>query len=177
MRNPANPAFAAIITPIDRLTEAANVLAALSLLGIFILIACEILLRNLAGYSLPFAWDVAAYLMATSFMLAGASALKSGSHVRVTAIGEALSSTGARRLDMVACLVGLVICIALSVALTDMAILSALRGSTSSSVIRIPLVYPQSALAIGAIILNLQMLAQFLRLLRGETLSTGPGLE
>ncbi|WP_323690465.1 hypothetical protein [Rhizobium sp. AN95] len=55
--------------------------------------------------------------------------------------------------------------------------LSALRGSTSSSVIRIPLVYPQSALAIGAIILNLQMLAQFLRLLRGETLSTGPGLE
>lgn len=78
---------------------------------------------------------------------------------------------------MVACLVGLVICIALSVALTDMTILSALRGSTSSSVTRIPLVYPQSALAIGAIILNLQMLAQFLRLLRGETLSTGPGLE
>ncbi|NWJ27436.1 TRAP transporter small permease [Rhizobium sp. RM] len=177
MHRPPNPAFNAIIDPIDRLTEVGNTLAAISLLGIFTLIACEIFLRNGVGYSLPFAWDVAAYLMAASFLLAGASALKSGSHVRVTAIGEMLSSSGARWLDVVACLVGLAICVALSIALTDMAFLSFQRGSTSSSVIRIPLVYPQVALAAGAIIMNLQMLAQLLRLLRGETLSTGPGLE
>ncbi|WP_332302966.1 TRAP transporter small permease subunit [Rhizobium sp. GR12] len=177
MHTQSNPAFNAIINPIDRLTEAANTLSALSLLGIFILITCEIILRNGVGYSLPFAWDVAAYLMAASFLLAAASALKSGSHVRVTAIGESLSPSGARWLDVAACLIGLVICAALSLALTDMAILFWQRGSTSSSVIRVPLIYPQVFLSAGAIILNLQMLAQLLRLLRGETLSTGPGLE
>ncbi|MCX8998375.1 TRAP transporter small permease [Rhizobiaceae bacterium BDR2-2] len=177
MNSPTDPAFSGIITVIDRLTGFGNILAALSLFLIFLIIACEIFLRNLVGYSLSFSWDVAAYLMAASFLLAGASALKSGSHVRVTAVGDMLSPQGARWLDMAACLLGLVTCIALTIALTDMAILSWQRGSTSSSVVRIPLVWPQAVLSAGAIILNLQMFAQFLRLLRGEMLSTGPGLE
>lgn len=169
--------FSRVIDPIDALTSIGNSIAALCLLGIFALIAGEIILRNVLGFSLSFSWDVAAYLMGGSFMLAAASALKSGSHVRVTAIAEMLPMRGARWIEMAACLIGLVISIALCGALIEMAVLSYQRGSTSASVIRTPLVWPQAAFALGAMLLCLQMVAQCLRLLRGEALTTGPGLE
>ena len=169
--------FSRVIDPIDDLTSLGNGLAALCLLGIFVLIAGEIFLRNILGFSLSFSWDVAAYLMGACFMLAAASALKSGSHVRVTAIAEMLPLRGARLIEMAACLIGLAISIALCHALIEMAFLSHQRGSTSASVIRTPLVWPQAVIAIGAVLLCLQMVAQCLRLLRGEALTTGPGLE
>lgn len=169
--------FSGFIGAIDQLTAAGNVLAGLSLLAIFALIAGEILMRNLIGVSLSFSWDVAAYLMAACFMLAAASALKSGSHVRVTVISEMLSPRAGRALEMLACLIGLAICLALSHALIEMTWLSFQRGSTAASVIRIPLVYPQAVLAAGSGLMTLQMAAQFLRLVRGETLTTGLGLE
>ena len=169
--------FSRVIDPIDFLTSVGSTLAALCLLGIFLLVAGEILLRNLFGYSLGFSWDVAGYLMGGCFMMAAASALKSGSHVRVTAITEMLPPRAARWVELAACLVGLAISIALCVALTETAILSYQRGSTSASVVRTPLVWPQSAFAIGAALLCLQMVAQALRVLRGEALTTGQGLE
>ena len=51
------------------------------------------------------------------------------------------------------------------------------RGSTAATTFRMPLVYPQAVLATGAVLLTLQCLAQVLRLLRGESMATGPGLE
>ena len=62
-------------------------------------------------------------------------------------------------------------------ALVEMAWLSGQRGSTAPTSFRVPLVYPQSVLAAGAVVLTLQCVAQFLRLMRGEAISTGPGLE
>ncbi len=58
-----------------------------------------------------------------------------------------------------------------------MAVLSGQRGSTAATTFRVPLVYPQAVLAAGAVLLTLQCLAQVLRLLRGEALTSGPGLE
>jgi TRAP-type C4-dicarboxylate transport system permease small subunit len=162
---------------IDRVTDIGNICAALCLLGLFALIIAELVARNIFGTSISFTWDVAAYLMGGCFMLAAASGLKAGSHVRVTAIGEMLPSRGGWMLEVAACLIGLVICIALSRALVDMAWVSFMRGSTASSVVRIPLVYPQALLAAGSLLMTLQMIAQSLRLLRGEKLATGPGLE
>ena len=48
---------------------------------------------------------------------------------------------------------------------------------TAATTFRMPLVYPQAVLATGAVLLTLQCLAQVLRLLRGESMATGPGLE
>ncbi|CAN7683221.1 TRAP transporter small permease subunit [Pararhizobium sp. LjRoot238] len=177
MNTGSHSRFCAVVGLIDRSTAFGNIIAALSLLAIFVLIAGEIIIRNLSGFSLSFSWDFAAYLMGSTFMMAAASALKSGSHVRVTAITEILSPRGGRMLDMLACLLGLAISVALTYALIEMAWLSFQRGSTSSSVIRTPLVYPQAVLAAGGVLLTLQMVAQSLRLTRGETLTTGPGLE
>lgn len=169
--------FSAVIGPIDWLTGAGNLLSGLCLLGIFGLIAVEIAVRNLLGMTIGFSWDVAAYLMGACFMLAAASALKAGVHVRVTAVQEMLGPKGAWRLDLFAAVFGLVIAVALAWALIEMAWISGKRGSASASAYRIPLVWPQALVASGAALLALQALAQVLRMLRGEALSQGPGLE
>lgn len=172
-----SPRFAAVLRPIDRATDAANVLSALSLLGIFVLIAAEIASRNLLGRSIPFSWDVSAYLMGACFMLAAASALKDGSHVRVSGVADAMSPRGARAVDMIAALIGLATGLVLAWALLDMAWLSFQRGSTSASVVRIPLVIPQAVLAAGAVLLCLQIIAQILRIADGARIAQGEGLE
>jgi TRAP-type C4-dicarboxylate transport system permease small subunit len=170
-------AFRRIIAVIDWLTNLGGALAGLSLLGIFALIGSEIFSRNVLAKSLHFSWDLSGYLMGVVFLVASAAALKSGSHVRVTALLEVLPPPVVRVIEHAACLVGLMIAVMLSFALIEAAWLSHLRGTTSATAFRVPLVYPQAALALGAILLSLQCLAQFLRLLRGERLATGKGLE
>lgn len=169
--------FRRTLAVIDGVTDLGGYIGALSLLGILVLIAAEIFSRNFLGFSIHFSWDLAGYFMGACFLLTSGSALKGGSHVRVTALLEALPRAVGRMIELVACVVGLVICGYLSWALVEMAWLSGLRGSTAATSFRIPLVYPQSALATGAVILTMQCLAQILRLMRGETVSVGPGLE
>lgn len=169
--------FRRTLAAIDGLTDLGGYLSALCLLGILVLLVAEILSRNLLAHSIHFSWDLAGYLMGACFLLACGSALKGGSHVRVTALLEALPRAAARAIEFAACLVGLAICVYLTWALVEMAWLSRLRGSTAATSFRVPLVYPQAALAVGAAIMALQCLAQILRLLRGETVAVGPGLE
>lgn len=173
----ASPRFHHVIAAIDWLTDLGSIAGALSLLGILVCIGGEIVVRNFFGTSLHFSWDLAGYLMGACFLLASAAAMKYGSHVRVTALLEIAPPGVARLLELCACALGFVICILLSWALIDMAWLSGVRGSTAATAFRAPLVYPQSALAVGAVLLALQCLAQFLRLMRGESLATGHGLE
>jgi TRAP-type C4-dicarboxylate transport system permease small subunit len=169
--------FNRAIAAIDWLTDLGGLAGALSLLGIFVFIGGEIVSRNIFGVATHFSWDMAGYLMGTCFLFSCAAAMKGGSHVRVTALLEIVPRGLARVLELFSCIVGFAICIMLSWALIDMAWLSGLRGSTAATAFRVPLVYPQSALAAGAVLLTLQCAAQFLRLKRGEELTTGPGLE
>lgn len=169
--------FRRTLAVIDGLTDAGGFLAALCLLGILFLIGGEIFSRNLLNYSLHFSWDLAGYLMGACFLLGCGSAMKGGSHVRVTALLEALPQSLGRVLELASCLVGLAICAYLTWALAEMAWLSGQRGSTAATSFRVPLVWPQSVLALGAALMTLQCLGQFLRLTRGEALSVGPGLE
>ncbi|MGY9047108.1 C4-dicarboxylate ABC transporter permease [Puniceibacterium antarcticum] len=169
--------FDAIIVPIDALTRFANLVAGLALLMILGLITAEIISRNLLGSSLAFSWDYAAYAMGAAFMMGSADALRNGAHVRVTALLETVPHTASRVLEFGACLAGLATCAALAWALSEMALLSFQRGSTSATVMRTPLAWPQSLVAMGAIILTLQCLAQLLRLARGERLAEGAAIE
>lgn len=169
--------FDAIIVPINALTRLANLVAGLALLMILCLITAEIISRNLLGHSLSFSWDYAAYAMGAAFMMGAADALRNGAHVRVTALLETVPHAVSRVLEFGACLAGLATCVVLAWALSEMAWLSFQRGSTSATVMRTPLVWPQSLVALGAIILTLQCLAQLLRLARGERLAEGAAIE
>lgn len=169
--------LARLLRPIDRITDAANLVAALCLLGIFLLVAAEIVARNLLNHSIAFSWEVAAYLMGACFMFAAASALKDGAHVRVTGLVDTVPPRAAQALDLAAALIGLAVAAALAWALAEMAWLSFQRGSTSAGAVRIPLVWPQAALAAGAALLCLQIVAQVLRVIAGESLARAEGLE
>lgn len=177
MPTESSPRYESVIAVIDRLTAVGGILGALSLLGILGLISAELAARNVLGTTIHFSWDLAGYLMGACFMLSAADALRSGSHVRVTAVTEMLSPRGAPALDLVACLIGLATSVALSWALIEITWLSAARGSTAATAWRVPLVYPQAVLAAGAVLLGLQCVAQLLRLLRGERLAAGEGIE
>ena len=169
--------FDPVIAAIDRITEFSAIIAALFILCIPLLVGSELIFRNVFLSPLHFTWDVAGYLMGGCFLVAGAAALKSGSHVRVTALLEVLPLPVARVIEQLACVMGLLISAALSFALIEMAWLSAMRGTTAATAFRAPLVYPQSVLAFGAFVFTLQCLAQSLRVMRGEPLSKGSGLE
>lgn len=162
---------------IDGLSEFGGYLGALTLLGILVLLTTELISRNVFGHSLHFSWDLAGYCMGCCFLLTSAAALKGGNHVRVTALVEVLPQAISRKLDLMACLIGFFICGYLAWALVELAWLSGLRGSTAATSFRVPLVYPQSALAFGAVLLTLQCLAQMMRQLRGEPMVVGIGLE
>lgn len=169
--------FRRTLAVIDGVTDVGGYIGAFSLLGILGLIAAELFSRNFLAYSLHFSWDLAGYFMGTCFLLTSGSALKGGSHVRVTALLETLPHAASRAIEFAACGVGFAICGYLTWALVDMAWLSGVRGSTAATSFRVPLVYPQSALALGAGILTMQCLAQILRLLRGEPVAVGSGIE
>lgn len=169
--------FGPIIAPIDAVTRAGSLVAGLALLAILGMISAEIVSRNLFGRSLPFSWDYSAYAMGTAFMMGAADALRRGAHVRVTAVLEAVPYRLSRVIEFGACLAGLAACAALAWALSEMALLSYQRGSTSATVMRTPLVCPQGLVALGGIILTLQCAAQLLRLSRGERLAEGAAIE
>ena len=97
--------------------------------------------------------------------------------MRVTAAIDAMPSWLGRATEFAACVAGLAIAAALAWSLIEMSWLSGIRGSTSATVIRTPLVYPQSLAAAGAALLFLQCAAQLMRLIRGERLTTGKALD
>lgn len=165
------------LSVVDWLSEFGGYLGALSLLCILVLISSEMISRNAFGYSFHFSWDLAGYCMGSCFLLTSAAALKGGNHVRVTALVEVLPRAVGRKLDLMACLIGVVICGYLACALIEMAWLSGVRGTTAATSFRVPLVYPQGTLAFGAVLLTLQCLAQVMRQLRGEPMVVGVGLE
>ncbi|WP_118137796.1 TRAP transporter small permease subunit [Oceanicella sp. SM1341] len=169
--------FGPLIRGIDAITLAGGVVAAACLMALFGLIFAEVLARNIWGTSLSFSWDYAAYMMGACFLLAGGSALRGGAHVRVTALHEVVPARAVWCMDLAACLAGLLVTAFILWALGHMAWLSFGRGTTASSVIKTPLWIPQLVLAVGALIFVLQMLAQLLRVLRGETLIEDPKTE
>ncbi|SFN48904.1 TRAP-type C4-dicarboxylate transport system, small permease component [Cohaesibacter marisflavi] len=169
--------FSAITNPIDQISSYSCIIGGVCLVAIFALIAAEITARNFLGTSLPFSWDFAAYMMGACIFLSAGATLKAGGHVRVTALHDYLPPKGQQVLDAVACLIGLAIALVILYAVSDMAMLSLKRGSTSSSVVRTPLWIPQGFMVVGALVFTLQMFAQVLRTVGGETLHNDADIE
>ncbi|MDE0392846.1 MAG: TRAP transporter small permease [Rhodospirillales bacterium] len=162
------PALARILTGIDTLSRACGYLAAVLVLGIAALILAEIFCRTALNVSLSFAWEYAAYFFAVSIFLAAAFALRTGGYVRVLLLSQSVSPRVAYWLDVAATVAGTMIAGVLAWALTAFAARSWESGSTSATIDETPLVYPQAAMAFGAALLTLQLVARAVRLLVGE---------
>ena len=162
------PVLARVLAGIDALSRACGYAAAALVAGIAVLILAEIFCRTALNVSLSFAWEYAAYFFAVSIFLGAAYTLRTGGHVRVLLLSQNLPPRLAHWLDVAATLAGTAVAGCLAWALAAFAWRSWATGSTSPIIDETPLVYPQAAMAFGAALLTLQLVARALRLLMAE---------
>lgn len=157
-----------ILAVIDTLARWAGAVSAMLVFGIAFLIIGEVFSRWVLGISLSFAWEFSAYFFAIAVFGGAAYTMRSGGHVRVALFRGMLGERGNHWMDVVATAIGAGAALFLAYSLVVFAWLSFVRGSVSPTVEATPLVIPQAALAVGAVLFALQIVARLIRLLIGE---------
>jgi TRAP-type C4-dicarboxylate transport system permease small subunit len=146
----------ALVDFITRVEKAAAALAALSLLALFLVGLAEIVLRTFAGYSLPISLEYSGYLVAASFLLGSGWTLNQGRHVRLSLFKQSAA------LDRLSDAVAFALALALSFGLAAWAWGSFIQHQVSYYPSATPLWIPQSALALGALVLSLSLLKRLM---------------
>jgi TRAP-type C4-dicarboxylate transport system permease small subunit len=102
--------------------------------------------------------EICGYLLAAASFLALAPTLKAGAHIRVTMVLSALSEPARRYVEVWAFGASAVASAYLTYHLANFARVSFLFNEVSSGVVRVPLGYPQAAMALGALILTIALI-------------------
>lgn len=157
-----------VLGVIDFLGSAFARISAVLTLSIVAMILAEIVARSVFNLSLSFAWEYSAYAMGIAMFGGAAYTLRTGGHIRVSLLASHLPARAAHWVDVACTAVAVAISGYLAVALVQFAWRSFVSGSTSSTISATPLVIPQGAIAIGAILLCAQFVARLIRLFIGE---------
>jgi TRAP-type mannitol/chloroaromatic compound transport system permease small subunit len=179
MADRAVPGAATAPAPVAMLLAAADALAVLGgwlaagcLAALVLLISAEILVAaasrvfpSLPG-DIPIAWEYSAYLMGAAFLLGAAVTLRAGGHIRVSILVSRLGPGPLRALEIVTALLGSAVTIFFAWSLLLFAWRSFTSGQVSGGSFT-PLWIPQAALAAGAVLLAIQMVARLARSLLG----------
>lgn len=160
---------------LDALYRVAGALAALSLLGVFVIIVAQMIARW-SGVSLRGSTDYAGYLMAASSFLAFAAALNRGSHIRVTMIHEMIPALG-RPLEIWALGLGCAISGYIAWYACKAVYWSWKLGDLSQGLDATPLWIPQLSMAVGAVLFAVAFLDNFARYLFTGRSGIGSGAE
>ena len=168
---------------LDRTYLAAGWAAAVSILGISLLVSAQVLL-NLSSrvFDLPLPSTIPSYADFSGFMLAAATFLampytfRSGAHIRVSLFTARLHFRLQRRVELIVLaiatgLIGFALWYVVALVFE-----SAHFGDLSPGIIPVPLWIPQSAMAVGLALLLVAVIDSFVEtLLRGETVIVEPG--
>lgn len=133
----------------------------------------EILSRWWFNYSLQFAFEYSAYMLAFIMFGGSAWALSEGGHIRVNLIMQPLGPTGRRIVDLVGTTFALGVSVYLSIASVQFTARTYVLGSVSYFPSETPLAWPQTALTFGICLLTLALSARLIRLLIGEAPQKG----
>lgn len=159
----AHSLFRVIRTTLDRIYLSAGIVAAICMICILVLILLQMLARW-TGEMLPGTTDYAGYFMAASSFFAFAYALNYGAHIRVNLFLRLLGKY--RRAGEIWCFA---IASALGAYLAYYAIkttrFSYILEDKSQGLDATPLWIPQSAMAIGAVILAIALFDNLVRLI------------
>ena len=152
---------------LDLLYAAAAGLAALSLLGIFLMMMAQVILREL-GRQLPGADDVTAYLCVATTFFALAATFKRGELIRVGMVIEKFGAT-ARRVTEAAVLALAALIVGYIVYWTAQeAIFSHEIEEVAQGTVPFALWIPKLAMPLGAALLLVAILDEFIRTLAGR---------
>jgi TRAP-type C4-dicarboxylate transport system permease small subunit len=141
-------------------------LAALSLLGITVLILSQIGLR-LMGSQIPSADDFAAWGLSASIFLALPAALMHGDHIRVTSLRQLMPAKSGYFADVLAAGFATLMMGWVAWAIFGYVQESWTYNEVSQGVIAVPLWVPQAPMALGAVLFALAFGERTLRLILG----------
>jgi TRAP-type C4-dicarboxylate transport system permease small subunit len=105
--------------------------------------------------------EICGYLLAAASFLALAGTLKAGAHIRVTMVLAAFNERTRRFVELWAFGFAAACAAYMTGHLAHFAWVSFLFHEVSAGVIRVPLVYPQAAMAIGSLILSISLVDEF----------------
>jgi TRAP-type C4-dicarboxylate transport system permease small subunit len=153
---------------LDQLYQIAIWAAALCLVAIALLVGIQLAARMLDGalalvhlprtdFQILSLNEICGYLLAGASFLALAGTLKAGAHIRVTMVLGALSETARRYAEIWAFAFGAVASVYMTWNLASFAWVSFQFNDVSSGVVRVPLCYPQAAMALGALVLTVAL--------------------
>ena len=154
-----------ILKAIDTAGRWMGTLAVASILGIAILITFEVISRWLLDKSITFAWEYSSYFFSTSVFCGAAFTMRTGGHVRVSMFNGLAGPRTRYAMELVSTLLGAGISIFVAYAMIFFAWRSFVQGSVSPTINATPLVIPQGAIALGLLMLALQMIARVIRVL------------
>jgi TRAP-type C4-dicarboxylate transport system permease small subunit len=169
-----DPDAAVFRRALDLLYDLAGWLAAVFMVAILVIIVAQIGAR-LLSIKFPGGTDYAGYCMAAASFLALAHTFRRGAHIRVELLLQHLAEPARRRVELAVLAVGS----ALSWYFAWYAIrgvrFSWMLGDVSQGQDATPLWIPQSAMAVGVVLLAIAMTDQLLRVLRGADPRRGDG--
>ncbi len=158
---------------LDRLYNAAGVLAALFLVGTLLMVLVGIVGRLLHFY-VPGTDSYAGYCMAAAGFLALAHTLKHGEHIRVTLLIEHVGAKARRGLELWALAAASVLAAAFAFYSVRLAYQSWQFNDISTGSDATPLWLPQLTMAVGTVILLIAFVDELLLEWKGARLAKAP---
>jgi TRAP-type C4-dicarboxylate transport system permease small subunit len=162
---------------LDALFNAALWLSALCLAAIALMVGAQLAGRLIDGalklFGLPVAGivilslaEIAGYLLAAASFLALAGTLKSGAHIRVTMLLAALPEWLRHKVELWAFGASAIFAGYITWQLALFAFVSWQFHEVSHGVIRVPLAWPQAAMAAGALVFTIALIDEFFIVLK-----------
>jgi TRAP-type mannitol/chloroaromatic compound transport system permease small subunit len=150
---------------LERVADGLSLVAAFLAAGCIVALTGEIVVAFVARFvpSMPsgigIAWEYSAYLMGGAFLLGSGMTLRAGQQIRVELLLRAGGGRFARFLEMASCVVGSLVTVFLAYTLVELTVRTYGYGEVSQDSFT-PLWIPQAVLAVGAVVLALQMIAR-----------------
>ena len=163
---------------LDNLYQAALYVSALCLIAIALMVGVQLVGRLLDGtlallglprtdFNILSLNEICGFLLAGASFLALAGTLKSGAHIRVTMVLGLFSEHIRRFIEIWAFGFAAAASGYMTWQLVNFAWVSLRFHEVSNGVIRVPLAYPQAAMALGALMLTVALIDEFVVVLRG----------
>lgn len=150
------------------LRTAAMAVSGVAVLGMMALVTFEVLLRTFANRSTLVADEMAGYLLVAMTFLGLAPSLRGGAFIRIDTYRDRLRGGARRALDAVLVVVALAYAATVDWYLWGLLAVSWRLGTTSIQVSRTPLWIPQAVMAVGGLLLIVELLVELVLVITAE---------
>lgn len=155
-----------IVAVIEKLTDiASGYLPAITVFVLMVMVLVEVITRYVMRSPLSIADELGGYMLVGITFVGLGYTWKERGHVSVELVTNLLSPQLRQKLRFITLLIATIFCYPLIAGSYELLQDSLLFGSRSGSWMRTPLLYPQSLLLVGSILLLLQLLAEIIKAL------------